>query len=93
MKGGAGFGRQEERIEVHCRDIHEERAAKRVKHGEITEQASSSGGAPSHIRVGPADVETMEMDTEEQTRAKRDHCCEHLEDGVKHARRMEHSSR
>ena len=29
-----------ERIEVHRREIHEERAAKPVKHGEITEQAS-----------------------------------------------------
>ena len=74
-----------ERIEVHCRNIDEERAAKRVKHGEITEQASSSGGAPSHI-------ETKEMDTEEQARAKRDHGCEHLEDGVKRARRMEHQA-
>ena len=66
--------------------------AKRVKHGEITEQASSSGGAPSHICVGPADVETKEMDKEEQARAKRDHGCEHLEDGVKLARRMEHQA-
>ena len=75
-----------ERIEVHCRDIHEER----VKHGEITKQASSSGGAPSYIRVGLADVETKEVDTEEQAKAKRDHGCEHLEDGVKRAKRMEH---
>ena len=79
-----------ERIEVHCRDIHEERAAKRVKHDEITEQASSNREAPSYIRVGPADVETKEMDTEEQAKAKRDHGCEHLEDGVKRAKRMEH---
>ena len=80
------------RIEVHCRDIHEERAAKRVKHGEITEQASSSGGAPSHIREGPSDVETKEMDTEEQVRAKRGRGCEHLEDDCKRARRMEHQA-
>ena len=56
------------------------------------EQASSSGGAPSHIRVGPADVETKEMDKEEQARAKRDHGCEHLEDGVERAWRMEHQA-
>ena len=31
------------------------------------------------------------MDTEE-ARAKRDHGCEHLEDGVKRARRMEHQT-
>ena len=49
-----------ERVEVHRREIHEERAAKRVKHGEITERASSSGKAPSYIRVGPSDVETKE---------------------------------
>ena len=79
-----------ERIEVHCRDIHEERAAKRVQNGEITEQASSSGGAPSYISVGLADVETKAMDTEEQAKAKRDHGCEHLEDGFKRANRMEH---
>ena len=41
MKGGAGVRDASERLEVHCRDIHEERAAKRVKHGEITVQASS----------------------------------------------------
>ena len=81
-----------ERIEVHCRDIHEERPAKWVKHGEITEQASSSGGASTHIPVDPDEVETKEMDTEEQARAKRDHGCEHLEDGVKRARRMEHQA-
>ena len=46
--------------------------------------------APSCIRVGPADVETKEMDTEEQAKAKRDHGCEHLEDGFKRAKRMEH---
>ena len=30
------------------------------------------------------------MDTEEQAKVKRDHGCEHLEDGVKRAKRMEH---
>ena len=30
------------------------------------------------------------MDTQEQAKAKRDHGCEHLEDGVKRAKRMEH---
>ena len=44
----------------------------RVKHGEITEQASSSGRASSHFRVDPAEVETKKMDTEEQARAKRE---------------------
>ena len=79
-----------ERVEVHRREIHEERAAKRVKHGEITERASSSGKAPSYIRVGPSNVETKETDTEERAKAKRDDVCEHLEDGVKRAKRMEH---
>ena len=76
MKGGAGSGRQ----------------VKGSRSIAGTEQASSSGGTSSHTRVDPAEVETKEMDTEEHARAKRDHGCEHLEDGVKRARRMEHQA-
>ena len=44
--------------DVHNRDIHEERATKRVKHDEVPERASSSGRAPCNSSACPANVDS-----------------------------------
>ena len=73
------------RIDVHNRDIHEERETKRVKHDEVQEKASSSGGAPCY---GP---ESKDMDIkEEHPKGKREYACEQAKEHVKRTKRMEH---
>ena len=78
-----------ERIEVYCRDVHEEREAKRVKCDGIVEQASSSGRVLSYGHVGPRGGGNKVMDAEEEGKMKLESEYEHVEDGAKRSKRME----
>ena len=78
-----------ERVDVYCRDVHEEREAKRAKRDKIVEQASSSQEVPSYVSVEPGGGEEQELETDEERKAKRVNDYEHVEDHAERAKRME----
>ena len=85
-EAGAGPARQNDTIDVHSRDIQEERATKRVKHDEVQAKASSSWGAPCYGSPCLADVESKDIAIEEEhPKEKRDNVCELPEEHVMYA--------
>ena len=58
-----------ERVDVYCRDVHEEREAKRGKRDKIMKQAPSRQGVPSYVSVEPGGGEEQELETDEACKA------------------------